>query len=227
MGEGCSAPELMQTCHGEQWESDPFQGGVMRTLGSCSHHWAQDSFWGAAPQSLYSFKGIPSWFSLLSGLDTRVRHTALGSALWELHGRWTTGNKQSMRWHTGLSSKQAQAWSFAESQATQWLFLFNLKIQDNICHKEFCAKKETNITFIKYLHKSSHTTAWCSEWFTQGKGHIHTDYLDARCWICLIFPVLNNIGHAKHCRKHWHKPTNPKEIQIQGWRAFLTSSHCT
>lgn len=88
MGEGCIVPELMQMCHGEQWESDPFQEGLMRTLGSYSHHWAQDSLWGAAPQSLYSFKGIPSsWFSLLSGLDARVRHTALGSALWELYGR--------------------------------------------------------------------------------------------------------------------------------------------
>lgn len=103
----------------EKRESDPFQGGTVKTPGSCIHHWAQVSFWGAAPQSLHNFKGIPPpCFSLPSGLDMGVRHTAPGLALWERQAESTTGNKRSMRWHTGLPSQHAGGQSFAGSQAT-------------------------------------------------------------------------------------------------------------
>lgn len=126
-GEGCTAVEPMSCCR-EEWESDPFQGGTVRTPGSCIHHWAQVSYWGAAPQSLHNFKGIPPpHFSLPSGLNTGVRHTALGLALWELQAERTPGNKQSVRWHTGLSSQHTGSWSFAGSQATQWLLLLSIK----------------------------------------------------------------------------------------------------
>lgn len=175
MGEGCTVAELMWLCCREKWESDPFQKGSMRTPGSCIHHWPQVSFWGAAPQSLHNFKGIPPpCFSLPSGLDTGVRHTALGLALWELQAERTTRNKRSMRQHLGLSSQHTRGWSFARSQAAWWLLLLSLKIQDNTSYKGFCAKRSQH-----HVHKiPSQVQQWnhplqqvaCTR---EKKDHIH------------------------------------------------------
>lgn len=167
VGEACTAVELVWLHCREQQESDPFQRGSNRSMGHCTHTGLQS----ATGEQLHDFKRIPPpSFSLPSGLDTGSG-TQPCLAFWESQAERTTGNKQSMRRHMGLSSQPTRGWSFSESQVT----FLRLKNQNNTCYKIFCAKREEPAS-----HSQSTSGVQAAKLArNQGKHLIHT--FGARC----------------------------------------------
>ena len=64
MGEGCTVVELMWLCCREKWESDPFQGGSVRTPGSCIHTGLKS----ASGEQLHSHSTTSKEFLLLASV---------------------------------------------------------------------------------------------------------------------------------------------------------------
>lgn len=121
----------------------------------------------------------------------------------------TTGDRQRMGWHTGLSSQHTRSWRFA---GVTWQLLLSLEIQDNTCYILY-QKRETSITSIKYLHKSSNETAPCSEWLVPGKrSQLHMQ---------LLFFLLNLCLSNFLCWKIYDSPT---DTLSKGWWHKLTKT---
>lgn len=146
---------------------------------------------------------------------------------------WPFGNHKRKE-AQGTSRAWGGTWDFLHGppgvgalQEAKWHFS-GLKARTIPAIKYFVPKERNQHHIHKIPHVSSSKTG---QYTRENIASTHAILVLAAELVSLKFPVLNNIGQsrdsvcvARGVGTNWLKP---KEIQIQGWIALLTSSHCT